>query len=201
MEVNVRKEDKIVEVWLTRAESKDVALQKSLDPYYKLFKEHGYTVAVFHSGKGDLIAGTAELLRQNMRDVARAVARNEQDALEYQKRRSSMAGAKTNLEWYVFTYNSNAKQIEHYNVFLHVSFLKDVKELLKKELNREAFSEGVRKSAMYYFWSKCEHEVIVSDMFSGNKCQKKVDAYEQLRMNWEVFIDYILQKAPERTRK
>ena len=87
MEVNVHKEDKIVAVWLTRAESQDKELQKRLVPYYKQFKEHGYMVAVFHSGEGDLIAGTAELLRQNMRDFALAEIRNEQDALEHQKRK------------------------------------------------------------------------------------------------------------------
>ena len=85
MEVNVHKEDKIVAVWLTRAESQDKELQKRLAPYYQQFKEHGYKVAVFHSGEGDLIAGTVELLRHNMRVFALAEVRNEQDAREHQK--------------------------------------------------------------------------------------------------------------------
>ena len=66
MEVNVHRDDKIVEVWLTRAEAQDSALQESLAPYFALFKAHKYWVAVFKSGTGDLISGTAELLRQNL---------------------------------------------------------------------------------------------------------------------------------------
>ena len=201
MEVNIHQEDKIVEAWLTHAESQDAELRNSLKPYYKQFKENGYWVAVFHSGKGDLVSGTAELLKQNMDNFAKKEIREEQDLREAEQRRRSMIGAKTNLEWYVYTYNSNSKQVEHYNVFFNSGFLRDIKELLRKKLLREDFSEGVRKSAMYYFWSRSEHEVMVSDIFSGIKCQKKVDAYEQLRMNWEVFIDYILQKAGEKKGK
>jgi hypothetical protein len=67
MEVNVRQDKKIVEVWLTRQEAQDSALQESLAPYFAMFKAQKYLVAVFKSGNGDLVSGTAELLRHNLR--------------------------------------------------------------------------------------------------------------------------------------
>lgn len=38
----------------------------------------------------------------------------------------------------------------------------------------------------YYFRCKCEHEVMVTDLFD-EKVAKKVDIYKQLEMNWESF--------------
>lgn len=45
---------------------------------------------------------------------------------------------------------------------------------------------------MYYFWSKCEWEIILSDFPPSKKFQeKKVDVYEQVMLNWDIFINYV----------
>ncbi len=38
----------------------------------------------------------------------------------------------------------------------------------------------------YYFWSKCEHECIVK-AWPETDSEYKLDVYEQLRSNWDVF--------------
>lgn len=44
---------------------------------------------------------------------------------------------------------------------------------------------------MYYFWSKCEWEVLISPWVGGNDDEEiKVDVAWQIMNNWDVFVDY-----------
>ena len=52
-------------IWLTRAESGDEQLRKSLKPLYREYKAKRFLVAVFVSGSEDLEELTLELLRYN----------------------------------------------------------------------------------------------------------------------------------------
>ena len=65
MEINVRDGNKIVEVWLTRAEKEDVDLRERLRPLYQEYKAKKYLVAVFESGEQDLAELTGSLLGYN----------------------------------------------------------------------------------------------------------------------------------------
>ena len=71
MEINVRDEMKIVEVWLTREEKRDTALREGLKPLCQEYKEKKYLVAVFESGSLDLWEETGALLCYNRKRVAR----------------------------------------------------------------------------------------------------------------------------------
>ena len=74
---------------------------------------------------------------------------------------------------------------------------------------------------MYYFWSKCEWEVVITDwpthitveeieelneelsryearwhrkpysLNVGLPVQKKVSVYDQVMMNWDIFVEYV----------
>ena len=44
----------------------------------------------------------------------------------------------------------------------------------------------LRHKCMYYFWSKCEYEVIVTG-WPDTKTERKIDIYQQLEANWETF--------------
>ena len=66
------------------------------------------------------------------------------------------------IEWYVYYHDSNAQRIIKWNIFNYGSFKKEVDVLLKEEISKEAFSERLKREAMYYFWSKCEYEIILS---------------------------------------
>lgn len=122
-----------------------------------------------------------------------------------------------NLEWNVFRYNINARKIEKYNVFSHGGFLK---ELAKFPKDRTIFEDRLRREAQYYFWSKCEMEVVITswppyiDTEEYQRLTKennehiakrgepprvlnvcptvgeKIDIYEQLILNWDMFVEY-----------
>jgi len=96
------------------------------------------------------------------------------------------------LKWYVYLENINSRRIETYNVFKHFNFYQDVKEAIKQIENRQDFSERIRQIAKYYFWSKCEYEILITSWIATNNFKdKKIDVYDQLELNWDRFIDYI----------
>lgn len=70
MEFRVHENIQTVEVWLTRAESRDAALRERMKPQYRQWKAQKYLVAVFSSGEGDLVGQTAGLLRKNLTEMA-----------------------------------------------------------------------------------------------------------------------------------
>ena len=123
---------------------------------------------------------------------------------------------KIQLEWNVFRHEFNTKEIVKYNVFDHPGFMNDV---LKIRKDKETFADQLRREAQYYFWSKCEHEVVIAswpvyiskDEYTRitkeltsvenrdkafrvvNICPtvgSKIDVYEQLMLNWDKFVEY-----------
>ena len=70
MEICVRDDSRMVEVWLTREENEDGQLRESLKPLYQRYKAQKYLVSVFLSGKEDLYDLTLDLLRNNRRWAA-----------------------------------------------------------------------------------------------------------------------------------
>ena len=96
----------------------------------------------------------------------------------------------TRIEWNVYCYNTNKNSIEKFNIFNHRSFSNAIKELFSKKLKKEEFENRVRGELMYYFWSKSEYEILISD-WTTEKTKVKVDIYNQIMMNWDRFIDYV----------
>lgn len=70
MELNVRNDSRIVEIWLTRDEKRDERLQRELKLVYQSFKGTGYTVAAFLSGDQDLTDTTSGLICRNRKRLA-----------------------------------------------------------------------------------------------------------------------------------
>ena len=68
---------KLVQVWLSRKESGDEALQSRLKPMYAQWKQQKYMVAVFHSGQEDLKENTMALLAYNKRRSAELAVQRE----------------------------------------------------------------------------------------------------------------------------
>lgn len=97
------------------------------------------------------------------------------------------------MQWNVYRGNFNSRKIETYNIFTYISFLGDcVKNAEKNRNDREAFMDTLRKDLMYYFWSKCEWEVIISHWPPSDHLQdEKVDVYSQVMMNWDIFSTYV----------
>jgi len=70
LELNVRDDKKLVEVWLTKTEKADLELREGLKDIYDKFKQKKYLVAVYESGEQDLYQNTLDLLKWNKRRIA-----------------------------------------------------------------------------------------------------------------------------------
>ena len=107
------------------------------------------------------------------------------------------------LEWYVYVGNFNSRNIETHNIFDNSRFVEDCRKAAKKfKDDKAAFAEEARRSLMYFYWSKCEWEVIISHWppakgFDGSK----VDVYSQVMLNWERFVDYLWENRKELKKK
>ena len=80
MEINIRDDQKIIEIWLSKAERDGPSLSNTLR---KLCVEYGprkYTVAVFKSGEEDLCDLTSGLLLSNRRKLAERETESERMA-------------------------------------------------------------------------------------------------------------------------
>lgn len=108
------------------------------------------------------------------------------------------------LHWYVYVEDWNAKEIRKYDVF-GGGYLEDELIKIRKKIgdNREEFVEQLRRELMYHYWSKCEWEVIMTSWppdTTGRFKDKKIDVYDQIQMNWDVFADYVWTNLPVRKR-
>ena len=70
MELNVRNDSRIVEIWLTRDEKRDERVREELKLVYQSFKGTGYTVAAFLSGDQNLTDTTSGLICYNRKRIA-----------------------------------------------------------------------------------------------------------------------------------
>lgn len=98
------------------------------------------------------------------------------------------------MEWNVYVGDFNARTVRSYNVFDHGGFVDDLKKASRKHgEDRGAFEEEMRRSLMYWYWSKCEWEVVVSHWppLDDGKGDIKVDVFDQVWMNWRLFCDYV----------
>lgn len=124
------------------------------------------------------------------------------------------------MHWFVYYENVNTKEIEQFDIFRHASFNKDIQKLKKKKLSLEEFDKELDRKSMYYFWSKSEYEVIITswpayidreeyiritneitDIKNKDKIFKvvnisptvgtKVSIYDQLKLNWSAFVNYV----------
>lgn len=53
--------------------------------------------------------------------------------------------------------------------------------------------ERLKSECMYYFWSKCEYEIVIRG-WPNEECNRKIDIYEQLIANWNIFKDIALRE-------
>ena len=95
------------------------------------------------------------------------------------------------VKWYVFRESRNSSQIINYNIFQHCKFVMECAQDIKKYKNDYFTLElRIKHKLRYYFWSKCEMEVIISDLSSTGRVERKVDIFEQVFLNWDVFYEY-----------
>ena len=130
-----------------------------------------------------------------------------------------MARGVKELVWYVMAYKNG--RVGPYNIFDHGTYTHYVSELIKKKPTKEELGKGLESETRYCFWGKVEHEITISEyppymtkndietlLDEGDKYKRqngrypyrqspkiensiKVDIYAQVKLNWDVFVDYI----------
>lgn len=135
------------------------------------------------------------------------------------------------LVWNVFRHDINKSEIEVFNIFDHWKFAKETEENLKKYKEKERFATALKTDLIYYFWSKSEYEVVITswtpyidmkelDRLNDERTEyrekyfkepfhldvrlnvrSKIDIYEQVMNNWDIFLDYVWNSKIHRPRK
>lgn len=92
----------------------------------------------------------------------------------------------------------HGKTIETYNIFEHYSFLKRCRDAAKNIEDKDEFLEEVKSALMYYYWSKCEWELIMTPWPPHETDEgSKINVYSQVMLNWNIFSEYIWSKKDE----
>ena len=93
----------------------------------------------------------------------------------------------------VWIWDFNADSLESYDVV--PTFLRELKNLKPKDRpkTKADLDEVLESDARYYFWSKCEYEMIIHS-WPEQKNDQKVDVYQQLKLNWPIFLDFFWEQ-------
>ena len=57
-----------------------------------------------------------------------------------------------------------------------------------------AVEKKLDRLCSYYFWSKCEYEVIVSPWPPRERSDRQIDIYTQLKENWDIFKELVFRE-------
>lgn len=103
------------------------------------------------------------------------------------------------LKWMVFVRDMNSDKILEFNIFKHGRFLNDTKKAIKEVATKEELAEKMKRVLQYYYWSKCEFEIRIMEPFPREESVgRKVDIYEQVKLNYDVFINYLWETAKKK---
>ena len=99
------------------------------------------------------------------------------------------------MEWNVYYYDINRKQITTFNIFRHGGFREDVYKLFESFDDKQGFTEAIERILLYWFWCKSEYEVLIRAWCGGNGDEEvKIDVCSQVMLNFDKFIDYVWSK-------
>ena len=63
---------------------------------------------------------------------------------------------------------------------------------MKAYEDKNSFADKLKRELQYYFWSKAEWEIIISPWLGSSNSERiKIDVYDQVMLNWDVFVDYV----------
>ena len=95
------------------------------------------------------------------------------------------------MEWNILYLDINNNSIGTYNIFNHRKFVDDCeKNFSKHRKDKSSFEIDLDRDLFYYFGSKAEWEInITNEIFK--EVNKKVDVYHQVRLNWNIFLNYV----------
>lgn len=128
-----------------------------------------------------------------------------------------------NLQYFVYVENFNKNKIEKYNV-LSDAIVEEILDNAVENPTKENFAKATEQVFKYYFWARSEWEVIVTDwpphvgisevnrlvnevdkytavmgkepylLMTKLNVAEKIDVYDQLKLNWNILIDYMYRE-------
>ena len=93
------------------------------------------------------------------------------------------------MEWNVYYYDFIINEIKIYNIFNYIDFKNAVEKDLHRFRSRYEFAKSLRSHLITYFCSSDRWEVLI-DSPTGDIDKLIVDVYDQVMLNWDVFVDY-----------
>ena len=105
----------------------------------------------------------------------------------------------TMLTWNVYYEDFNNKCIRSMNVFEHSRFYTDcIKNAKQNKNDKETFLKQLQRDLRYYYWSKCEWEIILTSWPERKDFNdEKIDVSEQIELNWDRFAEYVWEHRAE----
>lgn len=104
------------------------------------------------------------------------------------------------LEYYVFRRDFNRNRLEQTNIFSYVTPEKIRNGINERQIKTKSeFKEFLKSQFMYYFWAKCEHEVVINS-FPYLEDERvgdngiKIDIWQQIEPNLDLIVDYVIEK-------
>lgn len=91
-------------------------------------------------------------------------------------------------EYNVYYHEINGDKIKTFNVLRENGYVMDCIRGYKKNMSRKEFNKELNADCMSMYWCRCEYEVIIS-AWAGGDAEKKIDVYQQLKMNWDIFSE------------
>jgi len=102
------------------------------------------------------------------------------------------------MEWNVYVHNVNRNKIEVYNIFEHGSFTKYLKKFCEECKSKDMLAEKIKSELRYYFWSKSQWETVISPWVRNSEpCDIKINVFDQVMMNFNIFVDYVWKNREE----
>lgn len=95
------------------------------------------------------------------------------------------------LQFYVLISGIGNKKVDMYNIFNNVVIYEDIMKILKKNPSREELKKELDSVCMNQLWGRYEYEIEARQYGSKDELIK-VDAYQQVKANLDVLVDYLM---------
>lgn len=102
-------------------------------------------------------------------------------------------------EWKVYYFDFNRNRIGPYDLFRHGKFPEYIQKHQKQCKSKEEFSDKVKSELMYYYWSKCEWEVIITKEenriiltpWIGSRGEVSLNVTDDESFEWAAFYEKV----------
>lgn len=107
---------------------------------------------------------------------------------------------KYNLQWYALHHDFNEDKVEAFNIFNSINFSYWCEKAIKDYKDYKQFKEDLKGALFYAFGSKVEYEIICTGVVAKHGNEFKIDIYEQVLPNLDIFAKYILTEVNKHKR-